>query len=79
MMLKWLIAALIIYGGFVALLYLAQRLASAMISSERLFSRLDGLSGNARRDPGPKISALQPFPTGLTFMRYPLYSTIVMA
>lgn len=25
MMLKWLIAALIIYGGFVALLYLAQR------------------------------------------------------
>ena len=25
MMLKWLLAALIIYGGFVALLYLAQR------------------------------------------------------
>ena len=34
---------------------------------------------NARFDPGQKISALQPFPTGLTFMRYPLYSTIIMA
>ena len=33
MMLKWLIAALIIYGGFVALLYLAQR--SLQYFSER--------------------------------------------
>jgi hypothetical protein len=30
MMLKWLIAALIIYGGFVALLYLAQRFVSVV-------------------------------------------------
>ena len=26
MMLKWLVTAVIVYGGFVALLYLAQRL-----------------------------------------------------
>ena len=41
------------------------RLASATISSVRLFSRLEGLSANARVDPGAKITALQPFPTGL--------------
>jgi hypothetical protein len=54
------------------------RLASATISSVRLFSRLDGLSANARVDPGAKIAALQPFPTGLTSIRYPLYSIAVM-
>src|ERR1700722_7489282 len=55
------------------------RLASATISSVRLFSRLDGLSANARVDPGAKIAALQPFPTGLTSIRYPLYSIAVIA
>jgi hypothetical protein len=54
------------------------RLASATISSERLFSRLEGLSANARVDPGAKIIALQPFPTGLTSIRCPLYSTTVI-
>ena len=47
------------------------RLASATISSEWLFSRLEGLSANARVDPGAKIIALQPFPTGLTSIRIP--------
>ena len=54
------------------------RLASATISSERLFSRLVGLSANARFDPGAKIDALQPFPTKLTSIRNPLYSTAVI-
>src|SRR3974390_2441133 len=55
------------------------RLASATISSVRLFSRLERLSANARVDPGAKITALQPFPTGLTSIRCPLYSTTVIA
>src|SRR5215510_13294048 len=55
------------------------RLASATISSERLFSRLEGLSAIARVEPGAKIAALQPFPTGLTSMRCPLYSIAVIA
>jgi hypothetical protein len=54
------------------------RFASATISSVRLFSRLEGLSGNARVDPGAKIAALQPFPTGPTSIRYPLYSNTVI-
>ena len=54
------------------------RLASATISSVRLFSRLEGLSANGRVEPGAKIAALQPFPTGLTSIRYPLYSIVVM-
>ena len=29
-------------------------------------------------DPGAKIAALQPFPTGLTSIRYPLYSMAVI-
>ena len=55
------------------------RFASATISSERLFSRLEGLSAIARIEAGPKIAARQPFPTGLTSMRYPLYSIVVIA
>jgi hypothetical protein len=55
------------------------RLASATISSARLFSRFEGLSAKARVDPGAKIAALQPFPTGLTSIRYPLYSITVIA
>ena len=55
------------------------RLACATISSERLFSRLEGLSAIARVEPGAKIAALQPFPTGLTSMRCPLYSIAVIA
>jgi hypothetical protein len=55
------------------------RLASTTISSVRLFSKLEGLSANARVDPGAKIAALQPFPTGLTSIRYPLYSITVIA
>ena len=55
------------------------RLASATISSERLFSKLEGLSAIARVEPGAKIAALQPFPTGLTSMRCPLYSIAVIA
>jgi len=55
------------------------RFASATISSERLFSRLEGLSASARVDPGAKIEARQPFPTELTSTRYPLYSTTVIA
>jgi len=54
------------------------RLASATISSVRLFSRLEGLSANGRVDPGAKIAALQPFPTGLTSIRCPLYSIAVI-
>ncbi len=54
------------------------RLASAAISSVRLFSRLEGLSANGRVDPGAKIAALQPFPTGLTSIRCPLYSIAVI-
>jgi hypothetical protein len=55
------------------------RLASATISSVRLFSRLEGLSANARVEPGEKIDALQPFPIGLTSIRYPLYPIAVIA
>jgi hypothetical protein len=54
------------------------RLASATICSEWLFSKLEGLSANERVDPGAKITALQPFPTELTSIRYPLYSTTVI-
>jgi hypothetical protein len=54
------------------------RLASTTISSVRLFSRLEGLSANARVDPGAKMAALQPFPTGPTSIRYPLYSITVI-
>jgi len=54
------------------------RLASARISSELLFSRLKGLSANARGEPDEKIDALQPFPTELTSIRYPLYSIVVI-
>src|SRR5271165_4137617 len=54
------------------------RLASATISSVLLFSRLEGLSANARVDPGAKIAALQPLPTWLTSIRYPLYSMTVI-
>jgi hypothetical protein len=54
------------------------RLASATISSLRLFSRLEGLSSNARFEPGGKTDALQPFPTGLTSIRNPLYSMVVI-
>jgi hypothetical protein len=55
------------------------RLASATISSERLFSRLEGLSAIARVESEAKIAALQPFPTRLTSMRCPLYSMAVIA
>ena len=54
------------------------RLASATISSVLLFSRLEGLSANARVDPSAKIAALQPLPTRLTSIRYPLYSMTVI-
>ena len=54
------------------------RLASATISSVRPFSRLEGLSASARFEPGGKIDALQPFPTGLTSIRNPLYSMVVI-
>ena len=37
------------------------RLASATISSERLFSKLEGLSDIARVEPGAKIAALHPY------------------
>ena len=47
------------------------RLASATISSERLFSRLEGLSASAWVDLGAKIAALQPFPTGLPLSDIP--------
>jgi hypothetical protein len=43
------------------------RLASATISSVLLFSRLEGLSANARVDPSAKIAALQPLPTRLLY------------
>jgi hypothetical protein len=43
--------------------------ASAIISSLRLFSRLAGLSGQAEVEPGEKIDARQPFPTGPTARR----------
>src|SRR6516162_4413913 len=55
------------------------RLASATISSVRLFSRLEGLPANGRVDPGAKIEALQPFPTELSSVRYPLDSMTVIA
>jgi hypothetical protein len=48
------------------------RLASATISSVLLFSRLTGLFGHGTVEPGEKIDALQPFPTWLTSIRYPL-------
>jgi hypothetical protein len=54
------------------------RLASATISSVRLFSRLEGLSPSARFEPAGKTDALQPFPTGLTSIRNPLYSMVVI-
>jgi Rad3-related DNA helicase len=41
-------------------------LASATISSLRLFSRLVGLSGSAEVEPGKQMDARQPFPTGPT-------------
>jgi hypothetical protein len=54
------------------------RLASATISSLRLFSKLKGLSANARFEPGSKMDALQPFPTDVTTIRNPLYSRVVI-
>ena len=48
------------------------RLASATISSVLLFSRLAGLFGHGVVEPGEKIDALQPFPTGQTSILYPL-------
>ena len=54
------------------------RLASATISSLQLFSKLKGLSANARFEPGSKIDALQPFPTDVTSIRNPLYSSVVI-
>ena len=50
------------------------RLASATSSSALLFSKLEGLSGKGRFEPGEKMDALQPLPTRLTSIRYPLYS-----
>ena len=50
------------------------RLASATSSSALLFSKLEGLSGKGRFEPGEKIDALQPLPTRLISIRYPLYS-----
>jgi hypothetical protein len=50
------------------------RLASATISSAGLFSKFEGLSGKGRFEPGEKIDALQPLPTRLISIRYPLYS-----
>src|SRR5262245_15163343 len=46
--------------------------ASATIASLGLFSSVAGLSASADDEPGGKIIALQPFPTGLTSRRYPL-------
>src|SRR3974390_3666139 len=54
------------------------RFASATSSSALLFSRLAGLFGNGRIEPGEKIDALQPFPTGQTSIRYPLESMTVI-
>ena len=54
------------------------RLASATISSVLLFSRLTGLFGHGVVEPGEKIDALQPFPTGQTSILYPLYSITVI-
>ena len=54
------------------------RLASATISSLQLFSKLKGLSANARFEPGSKMTALQPFPTDVTSIRNPLYSRVVI-
>ena len=54
------------------------RLASATISSLRLFSKLKGLSANARVEPGSKIAPLRPFPTDVTSIRNPLYSRVVI-
>jgi hypothetical protein len=39
---------------------------------------LEGLSANARVELREKIDALQPFPIGLTSIRYPLYSIDVI-
>ena len=50
------------------------RLASATSSSALLFSKLEGLSGKGRFESGEKIDALQPLPTRLTSIWYPLYS-----
>ena len=47
------------------------RLASATISSLRLFSKLKGLSANARVEPGSKIAPLQPFPQTLPQFEIP--------
>ena len=54
------------------------RLASATISSLQLFSKLKGLSANARVEPGSKIAPLQPFPTDVTSIRNPLYPRFVI-
>jgi hypothetical protein len=54
------------------------RLAAATISSVLLFSRLIGLFGHGEVEPGEKIDALHPFPTGQTSILYPLYSIIVI-
>src|SRR5215472_11359235 len=54
------------------------RLASATISSVLLFSRLTGLFGHGVVEPGEKIDALHPFPTGQTSIPHPLYSIIVI-
>ncbi len=48
------------------------RLASATISSVLLFSRLTGLFGHGEVEPGEKIDALHPLPTGQTSILYPL-------
>src|SRR6516165_8792580 len=48
------------------------RLALATISSMLLFSRLTGLFGHGEVEPGEKIDALHPFPTGPTSILYPL-------
>jgi hypothetical protein len=46
------------------------RLASATISSALLFSKLEGLSGKGRLEPGGKVDALQPLPTRLISIRW---------
>jgi hypothetical protein len=50
------------------------RLASATSSSALLFSKLEGLPGKGRFESGEKMDALQPLPTRLTSIWYPLYS-----
>ena len=55
------------------------RLASATISSERLFSKLEGLSAIARVEPGAKIAALQPFLCDVPYIRSRSLHTVVSA